>query len=217
MMTESRLESARKELLMIRLTMAGRFCDAREWAKLGRPFTIEELNLLPEIPWGDEVLTSPCRFFPDKAVSQTHLLFLSVSESIRSLTECFPKRFARSDNEAWHMKEDEEFSAITSSLSWHLALILPVPTFAGKSYEEQLALLPEEYQPMNAIDTTIEHLLHHCHFGKPLLESGHWRNCRDLTKDGKVVKVCETESGVSYGRYPEYPRPTTTLAIERKP
>jgi hypothetical protein len=115
------------------------------------------------------------------------------------------------------MKENEEFTTITSSLSWHLIPITPISAFANKSYEEQLALLPEGYRAMNAIDATIEHLLYRSSFSRPLLESGHWRNCRDLTKDGKVVKVCETDSGVSYGRYPEYPRPTTTLAIERKP
>jgi hypothetical protein len=217
MMTESRLESARKELSMIRLTMAGRFCGTREWVKLGRPITKGELNLLPEIPWGDEILTSPCLFFPEKAVSQTHLLFLSVPESIRSLTGYLPRQFTRSDIEAWHMKEEEKFSAINSSFSWHLVPIAPILSFAGRSYEEQLALLPEGYRVMSAVDATIEHLLYRTSFGKPLLESGHWRNCRDVTSDGKVVKVCETERGVSYGRYPEYPRPTTTLAIERMP
>lgn len=216
-MTESLLELIRKDFPMVRMTMAGRFRGIRDWEKLGYALTDAQLEAFPKIPWDDEVLTSPCPFFPDKAVSQTHDFFLGRPESLVSLNTLFPELFIRSDSEAWHLDEREEFASKISSLSWHLALCLPSSIFAGKSYDEQLRLLPEGYRPMSAVDEVMRHLLFKPSFGESSEELGSCNNCSDITSDGKIVKVCLTKKGVSIGRYPVYPTRTTTLAIEREP
>lgn len=115
-----------------------------------------------QFPWGWDILKAPCPFHKDKLVGETHFAFWGYPLSIMELQELFPRdgqpRFYSYPPDCWY--KDEEFAVKTRLESrWHLLLKEIVPQSESKIYEEQLAMLPAEYEPPKAVAETAKSLL----------------------------------------------------------
>jgi hypothetical protein len=115
-----------------------------------------------QFPWRPTVLDAPCPFHRGRLVRDTHFAFVSLdSMTMMELQRLNPKggqpRFY-SDEDSWYA--DEAFAIErTLGLRWHLLLKEIVPGSENKTFEEQQAMLPEDYEVPSALAETAKSLL----------------------------------------------------------
>lgn len=122
-------------------------------------FTKKQLREAGKFPWGEDVLNSPCPFNKGKLVKDTHFAFLGISGlngqplTVAKWLELHPatgqpKFYFNTDQ--WHVGQPHTDVA-TMQLRWYLMLRDIVPNSTNKTYEDQVAMLPAEYE----VPTTI--------------------------------------------------------------
>lgn len=130
-------------------------------------FSSEQLRQLAEFPWDEDVLNSTCPLC-GKRVLDCHFAFLGLDRvngkplTILKLQELFTitaePRFYNYTLDARHPKE--KFAAETTmSLRWYLLHTNIVPESEDKTYDEQKAMLPAEYEAPSAITEVAKDLL----------------------------------------------------------
>ena len=135
------------------------FTDADWMSYYDAKFTKKQLRDAGKFPWGEDVLNGPCPFNKGKLVKDTHFAFLGISGingqplTVAKWLELHPAtgqpKFYFNAN-PWHAGQPHTDVA-TMQLRWYLMLKDIVPDSMGRTPEDQVAMLPPEYE----VPTTI--------------------------------------------------------------
>lgn len=167
-------------------------------------------------PWDEDLLNSPCPFYKGKLIRETHFAFLgmeSVKETrtlfadlahlarrtypltITKLLALYPAegqpRFSDYRKDLYYLQAPLTTKETCAS-QWYLMLRDVIPGSLNKGYDEQVALLPQEYEVPSAIEETLMHILfYHRHGAYPGTAS--WIRTRDIMtyKRGGAVSIEE--------------------------
>lgn len=163
-----------------------------EWEALyGVRFTNKQLREITEFPWSEDVLNAPCPFNKGKRVAETHFAFLGLDKlngkplTILRWHELHPAtaqpRFY-SEADPWYRTE-RFASEVTCEFRWYLMPFEIVPNPERKSYREQVAMLPYEYEVSTAIAEVTKYILTF-RKGGIYPNSNSWGQCRDVLSFG---------------------------------
>lgn len=153
---------------LARAILGNNFFGVEEWATLyGANFTKKQLREVAEFPWGEDILNGPCPFVKGKLVKDTHFAFLGVSKlngdplTVMKWHGLHPPtgqpKFYFTDN-PWHRGQPHTDVA-TMELRWYLMLKEIVPDSTSKTPEDQVAMLPAEYEVPTTIAEVTKDLL----------------------------------------------------------
>ena len=127
------------------------------------PLTPEQMVKVGDFPWSEALLNSPCPFHPGKMIRETHFAFVGLDHvTIAELQELYPQsgqpRFnSYMSGDAWY-KNERFAKEVTLKLRWYLLLKDIVPKSENKTFEEQQAMLPVEYEVPSAVAETAKDL-----------------------------------------------------------
>lgn len=139
------------------------FTDADWMSYYNAKFTRKQLRDAGKFPWGEDVLNSPCPFNKGKLVKDTHFAFLGISGingqplTVAKWLELHPatgqpKFYNNTD--PWHVGQPHTDLA-TMQLRWYLLLKDIVPGSTDRTPEDQVAMLPPEYEaPTTIVETS---------------------------------------------------------------
>jgi hypothetical protein len=171
---------------------------------------------IQEFPWSEMVLNSECPFEQGKKIRETHFAFLGIDSleyiecpvSIRGLWDFNfsspgvpPPNIFKYYKDLWYYKESFAFKKL--SFRWYLIYLKYIRNSVNQTYNQQLQLLPVEYEVPTAIELVSMHCLDRELNEKfyPHLESQFWYRCNDYTADGQQVALSSehvTYSGAYY-------------------
>lgn len=148
------------------------FFGVEDWQDMyGVSFTKKQLAAAGQFPWGEAVLNASCPFHPNKKVKDTHVAFLGVEHldeqrkkplTIRQWQELHPTsqqpRFYSYAPDCWYAKE-KFATTITCQLRWYLMLAEIIPGSEDKTFDEQMAMLPAEYEVPTAVEEVTKDFL----------------------------------------------------------
>ncbi|MEK7493647.1 MAG: hypothetical protein AAB630_00670 [Patescibacteria group bacterium] len=164
------------------------FTDADWISYYDAKFTKKQLREAGKFPWGEDVLNSPYPFNKGKLVKDTHFAFLGISGlngqplTVAKLLELHPatgqpKFYFNAD--PWHVGQHHTDVA-TMQLRWYLLLKDIVPGSTGKTPEEQVAILPPEYEvPTTIVETSKDILVFKKTGERP--NRSRWAACTERT------------------------------------
>lgn len=193
------------------------FFGPKEWltryGKFGVSFTKQQLKRAAEFPWGEDILNSPDHWEPVKLVKDTHFAYLGVDTvsttegkrllSINRLQGWFPAtgqpRFYSYDDDCWYgngKQGEQPFAKIaTCSLRWYLLRKEIVSKSTDTPYDQQLAMLPPEYEPPLAVEEVTKHILFGALNLGAYLNKSVYARCRDLSARGRRLNIDNSGSG----------------------
>ena len=152
----------------------------------------EQVAAVGSFPWSEATLNSPCPFNPGKMVRETHFAFVGVdSVTMMELQRLNPQatepRFYSYAPGAWYSKE--KFATKTKlGLRWYLLLKDIVPNSESKTFKEQQAMLPKEYEVPSAVAETAKDMLIYKKTGK-YVNPNRYARTSDLDSGGDRVSV----------------------------
>lgn len=186
------------------------FTDADWMSYYDAKFTKKQLREAGKFPWGEDVLNSPCpfNFNKGKLVKDTHFAFLGISGlNGQPLTVAKwlqlhpatgqPKFYFNTD--PWQVGQPHTDVA-TMQLRWYLLLKDIVPGSTDKTPEEQVAMLPPEYEvPTTIVETSKDILVFKKTGERP--NGSRWAACIERT-----VKTDKVSAGLvsCVGRFGGY-------------
>lgn len=151
------------DLRIVRAIMGDRIFGSEEWSAL---YGARLPKRIPTFPWSKEVLKAPSPFHEGKTVAETHFAFLGLAKlngkplTINKWRELHPKSGQPqlySDN-PWY--RNEQFANdVTCEFRWYLMPLEIVPNSERKTYQDQLVLLPAEYEVPTAIAEVTKDIL----------------------------------------------------------
>lgn len=182
----------------------------REWARcFGIILTDKQLGseAVKNFPWGRDILNLPCPFTPAYRIWNTHFAFLGIDTidknplSIQNMAKLCSRvsalswrtRFFFGDNK-W-CKERDFVVKTTCSLRWYLMPPIAVPGSHNKPCEEQVKMLPPEYEVPTAVERTLQIILYgqlgggENPYGPEKLENIIGCRCREMVSDCDCVVV----------------------------
>lgn len=174
------------------------FTDADWMSYYDAKFTKKQLHEAGKFPWGEDVLNSPCPFNKGKLVKDTHFAFLGILSlngqplTVAKLIELHPatgqpKFYFNTD--PWHVGQPHTDVA-TMQLRWYLLLKEIVPDSTDKTPEEQVAMLPPEYEvPTTIVETSKDILVFKKTGERP--NGSRWAACTERT-----VKTDKASAGL---------------------
>lgn len=183
---------------LARAIMGKNFFGVEEWSMLyGINFTKKQLREVGEFPWNEDVLNSPCPFVEGRSIRETHFAFLGLNtingkpRSILEWQKIHPSsgqlRFWEYAPKAWY--SDEKFAnEITCGFRWYLILQEIIPDSTDKTHQEQLAILPAEYEAPLAVEEVTKTILYY-RKNSVLLNPKQWGRCQDIVCDGLRIRV----------------------------
>ena len=174
------------------------FFGAEEWTALyGVKFTKKQLREAAEFPWGEEVLNAPCPLVKGKTVKETHFGFLGLENvngkplTILHLQELHPQngqpKFASYAHGSWYFKESWATNP-TAKFRWYLMPLEIIPNSEFKTYQDQVAILPQGYEVPSAVEEVLKDILYYRKNGI-YLNSARYARTMDVTSDGYRVDV----------------------------
>ena len=169
--------------------MGKNFFGVEEWATIFNvQFTKKQLRQIAEFPWGEDVLNAPCPFVKGKTVKETHFAFLGLEQvmgkslSILGWQDLCPPtgqlKFYSYAPQAWY--STQPFAKRTCKFRWYLMLTNIVPNSESQTYEEQLPMVPADYEVPTAVEDVSKHLLVVKKTGS-LPNQTRWGRVNDLT------------------------------------
>lgn len=182
---------------LARALMGQNFFGIEDWTTLyGANFSQKQLRQAAKFPWGEDVLNSTCPLC-GKTVKDCHFAFLGFDRlngkplTILKLQELHPNtaqpRFYRYTPDSWYSWE--KFATDTTmSLRWYLLHTNIVPESENKTFDEQKAMLPVEYEVPSAVTEVAKDLLVFKKTGAYANPSRYGR-CTDVASDGGRVVV----------------------------
>jgi hypothetical protein len=150
--------------------MGKNFFGFEEWKTLyGMRFSKRWLCEVLVSPWGEDVLNASCPFVKGKRIKETHFIFLGLTTvsskplNILRFHRLHPPagqpRFY-SDPDPWYIKEN--FAAEkTCALRWYMMPLDNIPNSTSKTYREQVAILPPEYEVPFAVEDVTKNILYY--------------------------------------------------------
>ena len=152
---EAKKKSVSTSLRLARLILGNNIFGLEEWETLyGVKFTKKQRREAGKFPWSESILTSPCPFSPGKQIKDTHFAFLGITGingqpltvtqwNVIHPATGQPKFYFNSN--PWHAGQPYADTA-TLEPKWYLLLKEIVPNSTGKTPEDQVAMLPAEYE-----------------------------------------------------------------------
>jgi hypothetical protein len=161
-----------------------------DWRTLHRVVvTGKQTVAIGEFPWSEAVLNAPCPFHPGKMIRETHFAFVGLDHvTIAELQKLYPQsgqpRFY-SYEDSWYAKQ--KFATKTTlALRWYLLLKDIVPGSENKTFDEQQAMLPKEYEVPSAVAEIAKDLFVFQKTGKHVNPNRYARTA-DFDSDGNRV------------------------------
>ena len=156
------------ESRMARMVLGRNIFDVADWMSYyDAKFTKKQIRDAGKFPWGEDVLNSPCPFNKGKLVKDTHFAFLGLTAingsplTVAKWLQLHPAtgqpKFYFNSN-PWHEGQPHTDVA-TMQLRWYLMLKDIVPGSTDKTPEEQVAILPAEYEVPTTIAETTKDIL----------------------------------------------------------
>jgi hypothetical protein len=177
----------------VQAIMGRNFFGIEQWRKFYAVHSAMDISRqLSEFPWSADVLNGPCPFFPGMSVKDTHFAFLGLrSLRGRSLTclrwyKIHQRRFDL-DPTYWH-RDQAYFAKKTCEFRWYLMLKEAMPNPEGRTYEEQIHLLPEDYEVPTVIEEVTKHVLYFVR-NRIYVNKKRWSWCRDTDTWGNQIYV----------------------------
>jgi hypothetical protein len=187
------------------------FFGIEEWATLYRVnFSQKQLRAIPKFPWGEDILNSPCQFHNHKAIRETHLAYLGLDRymgkplTIMQWQAIHPAtgqpRFFRYSRDCWY--RGKRFATKpTCVFRWYLMPLEIVPKPECKTYQDQVAMLPAEYEVPFAVEEVTKDLLYHRKNGI-FVNGSRYGRCQDVSSSGYRVIVGNFDSkGLHVGHW----------------
>ncbi len=203
------LNGARERSMQLRIAQAipGTVVfTAEDWMKLyGARFTNTELKRALQFPLHEDILNGPCPFNKGKRLLETHTAFFGVEKldgkpltimqwHALHLEQKEGQPFFDFSDRANPWCANEKFaSKVTLKACWYVGLTEHVPGSTGKSPEEQVKLLPPEYEIPTASAEVTKDFAYLLKTGK-WPNQGVWARCAETTSGGRFLVV-----GVSGG------------------
>ncbi len=211
-------------LELVRKIMDKNFFGLEEWQSLYEAnFVNKKFGEVPDFPWSEEVLNAPCPFVEGKRIRETHFVFLGlpiINDKLLSISG-WHEIFVRSDlglpNKLSWDGNQKLATDFTCDFRWYLMLQEIVPNSVKKTYAEQVAMLPVEYEAPHAIEEFMKNVL--CHKKKGVRLNSSWMaRTFDTTSGGWRVEIGGLdEDGFSHNRCSYDERyPGVGLAASRK-
>lgn len=160
-------------------------------------FAEKMLRKIKEFPWSEKTLSSLCPLCGNK-VKNCHFGFLGINllngdplTILKFQKLHLPYRskleFASYKPESWYSKEN--FAKKTSlGLRWYLLHKNIIPGSEDKTYEDQKAMLPEEYEIPQVVEETAKDILVFQKSGV-LANPARYARCIDESSDGERVSI----------------------------
>jgi len=197
------------ESRMARVVLGRNIFDDADWMSYyDAKFTKRQLRDAGKFPWGEDVLNSPCPFNKGKTVRETHFAFLGISAlngaplTVAKWLELHPAtgqpKFYFNAN-PWHTGQPHTDEA-TMTLRWYLMLKDIVPGSTDMTPEDQVAMLPAEYEvPTTIAEVTKDILVFRKTDVRP--NPSRWAACTERT-----VKTSQVDADLvsCVGRFGEY-------------
>jgi len=206
--------------------MSTNFFGIEEWTSLyGVTLPDKKLRTVAKFPWDKEVLAGVCPFYPKKKIHETHFAFLgmkvigSAPLTINHLQTIHPAdgqpRFSSYPPDSWFTSHNFAVK-ITCELRWYLALKEVVPGSTSKWWNDQLAMLPPEYEPPTGImEVTKDLMCYKKHQVYPNQDV--YARCDSLTTNDNRVDVGDCNpSGVDVSGWNDEPRSYIGIGAFRK-
>jgi hypothetical protein len=188
---------------LARAIMGKNFFGIEDWSALyGVNFSQKQLRAIAEFPWGANILNSPCPFHKGNTIRKTHVAFLGLDRFMgksltimkwkeTNLTTGQPKFYSFPPDyysyECWY--ENEKLAnQLTCAFRWYLMPLQIVPDSESKTYQDQMAMFPKEYEVPFAIEEVTKDLLYHRKNGTPLNPSRYGR-CQDVSSNSGRVSI----------------------------
>jgi len=169
-----------------------------DWRMIHRIVVIGKQTVsIGEFPLSDAVLNSPCPFHPEKMIRETHFAFVGLDHvTIAELQKLYPQsgqpRFY-SYEDSWYAKE-KFATKETLKLRWYLLLKDIVPNSENKTFDEQKAMLPKEYEVPSAVAEIAKNLFAFQKTGSHA-NPNHYARTADLASGGYRVDVGGCDAG----------------------
>lgn len=212
-----------------RAIMGKNYFGPEDWiASFNARFTKKQLREVSHFPWNEEILMSTCPLC-GKIVRDCHFAHVGLETiqdgplSIVKFRGFYPEtsqpKFYAYGN-AWY--NDQNFAtATTLQLGWYLTHLEIVPKSENKTTQDQMAMLPPEYEMPSAIEETMKSVHYYRKTGK-YVNSNRYARCKDVTSDGDRVNagvfdangfhlsyfaddICDDDIGVGASRKKEVP------------
>jgi len=184
------------ESRLARLVLGRNIFDDADWMSYyDAKFTKKQFREAGKFPWGEDILNSSCPFNSDKLVKDTHFAFLGLTAingsplTVAKWLELHPATGQPKfyfNNDPWHVGQPHTDVATMMQLRWYLMLKNIIPNSTSKTPEEQVAMLPPEYEvPSTIAEVTKDILVFRKTDVRP--NPSHWAACTERTvKTDKV-------------------------------
>lgn len=189
---------------LARAILGKNFFGIEDWSAFyGVNFSGKQLRAVAEFPWGEDILNAPCPFSKGKLIRETHAAYLGLDRymgkplTIMKWQEVHPitgqPRFYSYPQDCWY--KDEKFAnQPTCAFRWYLMPLQIVTDSESKTYQDQVAMLPAEYEVPFAVEEVTKDLLYYRKNGVFLNPSRYGR-CQDVSSYGGRIGVGRSGSG----------------------
>jgi hypothetical protein len=159
-------------------------------------FSKEQLREIGEFPWGEDVLNAPCPFKKGKSIKDTHFAFLGLDRVHgKYLTILQWHKFCPGSGQPCvgaYLPDgchNENFAnQRTCGFRWYLMPLEVVPDSKDKTFDEQKAMLPQEYEVPSAVEEMTKCFLYFKKNGV-YLNSEISVRVKDTTRKGNRVQI----------------------------
>jgi len=149
----------------------------------GISITDDEASALRDIPFPESVL---------RECKDTHILFPGYPLSISDIRGRVPRELFYSHEDSWY--NGEKFAKKEKvQLRWYLIRQDITPNSTSKTYQDQVALLPDTEEPPRACEMVYMIILYYLTYQKRLFENLYGR-CVDVSSNGYRVYVGDFDS-----------------------
>ena len=126
-------------------------------------FKQKEVSAIEKFPWNKKLLNSPCPFHKGRTIRETHFGFLGLDNiSILELQKLNPAnmepRFLCYAPGAWYSQLSFARN-VKLKFRWYLLLKNIVPNSQSRTFDDQKAMLPDEYEVPPAVAETAKNFL----------------------------------------------------------
>jgi hypothetical protein len=159
------------------------FFGPNEWTE----FFGEKVQIatVPEIPWSQAELENP-------GIKQEHFLFLGLDRldgkplNLPTWNKVYSGEYHPKFYLDWYLTHD--FAKKTCRLCWYLMPVGIVEGSNNHSYDQQIAMLPSEYEVPSAIERVSANILYYL-LNRKYLDPDYWARTNDKSYSGDRVLV----------------------------
>ncbi|MEK9156127.1 MAG: hypothetical protein AAB360_02370 [Patescibacteria group bacterium] len=129
----------------------------RHWARyFAASPTDEQIKRCPNFGWPLRLLDSPCPFYPEQKIRESHIALLGLSEYGHKPTLAGQLLDLNQTNLGQSVRCEYRGYGSSTPLQfrWYLVLKTPAPGLRYLSYDKLVAQLPEDYGPVSVAEAT---------------------------------------------------------------